>query len=115
MLAVWFAVGSRWCVLRRAIPGGRVASLCLAGDGHEGALPYEPLCVTTEHPGELACPACERELRAWTAGAAVALEPEPYDDLRIEVARTPTANLRGKMTDPDDMAVPEWDFEGGGA
>lgn len=115
-VTVWIHIDPKrtfpWCVLRRAIVGGRISTLCLAGDGFEGAVPYGPVLVTTEHPAGLACPACERELAAGTPGAAHALEPEPHDDLRIHEQRTPTRDLRPRVE--PELEGPEYDFEGEG-
>lgn len=105
---VWIYVDPKrqfpWCVLRRAIPGGRISTLCLEGDGLTG-LEYAPLLVSTEYPVDMACPACERELDAGTSGSAVAVAPEAYDDLAI--AREPTADLRGPVL-VGVGAVEEW-------
>lgn len=101
-----------YCVLRRAIVGGRISTLCLDGDGFDGALPYGPVLVTTEYPTGLACPACERELAAGTRGAAHAVEPEPYDELRVHEQRTPTRDLRPRVE--PEIEEPEYDFEGEG-
>lgn len=102
MIPVWLFVvtprpGSdplvRWCVLRHAIPGGRITTLCATGDGFTAAQSYGPATISTQHPRELACPACERHLGVTAVGAAVAVEPEREEDLAI--ARETTADLRG--------------------
>ena len=114
MTPVWFEVDPRrrypYCVLRFAVPGGRISTLCLDGDGFTGALSYRPLLVTTQHPGELACRACDRHLAVTMRGAAVAVESSYYDE--INVARAETVDLRrgpdvGVAAEWDDLAVKE--------
>lgn len=89
MTPVWFEVDSTrrypYCVLRRAWPGGRVTSLCAEGDGYSASLPYGPLLVTTQHPGDLACRQCDRHLGVTMRGAAVAVGDldDDYEELAI--------------------------------
>lgn len=86
MTPVWIRIDPTrqypWCILRRAIPGGRVSTLCLEGDGFAGAQSYGPLLVSTEHPAGMACPACERHLAVTMQGAAVAITRVETEDLR---------------------------------
>lgn len=86
MTPVWIHIDPTrqypWCILRRAIPGGRVSTLCLEGDGYSGAQSYGPLLVSTEHPAGMACPACERHLAVTMQGAAVAIARVETEDLR---------------------------------
>lgn len=106
MTPVWIHIDPTrqypWHILRRAIPGGRVSTLCLDGDGYAGAQSYGPLLVSTEHPAGMACPACERHLAVTMQGAAVAVEME-----RVAIARVETEDLRGPRA-LDAGAEGEW-------
>lgn len=100
---VWLLHPNRrtWCVLRRAIPGGLVTTLCL------DAVPYGPVTIATstlDHSDHLrpteTCPACETELAAGTPGAACV------------VSRTTTPNLRGPINVEDldgEAELGEWE------
>lgn len=87
---LWFYVSSArqypYCVLRSAVPGGRVTALCSEGDGYSASLPYGALLVTTEHPGDLACRQCDRHLGVTMRGAAVAVGDldDDYEELAIK-------------------------------
>lgn len=72
--------GTRWCILRSALPGGRITTLC------SDSLVYSAVLVLTTHPGDQLCPACRTEVAAGTPGGAEAIEPAS--------SRVDTADLR---------------------
>lgn len=88
----------RWCVLRAAIPGGPITSLCLE------AVDYGPALISTSIPAEYVCPACRTEIAAGTPGAASAAEPEPEPPA---ISRTTTPDLRGPRAAVDPVEA--WD------
>lgn len=95
--------GPRWCVLRAALPGDRITTLCA------DAVDYSPVCVSTRDPGVHLCPACRAEIGAGTPGSAVALEPDEAV-AEPDSGRVATVDLRRPATgDPAKAWEPSWD------
>lgn len=90
--AVWIHIdplrARPWCALVRAVPGGRIVTLC-------AELNYEVLPISTDEPHDMCCAACLARL----GGREIAVPCETDDDLAI--ARETTADLRG----PSMLAV----------
>lgn len=93
-----------YCVLRRAIVGGRISTLCSDTRDYSKAVSYGPVLITTEYPTGLACPQCEIELARGTPGAAHAVDPADFES----DTKTPTRDLRSRTISASDIGI-EWE------
>lgn len=99
---------SSWCVLRCAVRGSHVTSLCCFSFEYRA---IELLTVDLpDHDARLPhnlCPACRTELAAKTPGAAVCLEPTV--EMATLESRVSTVDLTGRQR---AETADEWEGDG---